>query len=258
MSGAQAILSFTSHSTLSTQSSANLHWLLALYDYLNDDDEEIRDIAASATVPILGKPLISIEASVQLLSRLTELYGATDEFRTHVACRMIGHNSSHMDSALALWGLSENDEEKEEASPLRSWTPAESQLARAMRFDDSLFVVEEQNLYIDEVRETLRWRDVFLSLPYPTSDVALAALTDWTAAGLRTLARLAGDTNGGDDGVLGWTSKPEVFAICSRIVASGAALAGNHADVEEELRKFLEEGKVTRVHGLLLGLCAGP
>ena len=32
---------------------------------------------------------------------------------------------------------------------------AEAQLAETMRFDDSLFVIEEQNLFIDEVRETL-------------------------------------------------------------------------------------------------------
>jgi hypothetical protein len=241
MAGTQAILSFTAHSPLSIQSPANIPWLLALYDYLNDDDEEIREIAASATSPILGKPLVSIEASARLLSWLAQHYGSTDEFRTHVACRMIGHPAAPAQATDAI---------------LPSWVPAGVQLARAMRFDDSLFVVEEQNLYIDEVREALRWRDVFLSLPSHPNDggsAALAALTDWTTVGLRTLQVHAE----GDDGVLGWTSKPEVFAICSRVVICGVALAEKRGDVKRELRMFAEKGGEKRVHELLLGMCEG-
>ncbi|KAK6081692.1 HEAT repeat protein [Seiridium cupressi] len=241
MAGIQAILSFTSNSSLPFQSPANLSWLLALYDYLNDDDDEIRDIAASATAPILGKPLVSIEASTRLLSWLAKQYGETAEFRTHVACRMVGQP--------AVWA-----QITDPTRILSSWDAAEADLARAMRFDDSLFVVEEQNLYIDEVRESLRWKDVFRSLAYAgDDDAAVAALLQWTTAGLRTLCAQA-ET---DDGVLGWTSKPEVFALCSRVVVCGVALAEKHADAKEELRTFVEQGKKTRVHGLLLGLCGG-
>lgn len=220
--------------------SANLPWLLALYDYLNDDDEEVRDIAASAATPILGKPVVAIEASVRLLSWLTQQYGNTEEFHTHVACRMVGHS--------AVSALVEDTEPE-------NWTPAETQLAKAMRFDDSLFAIEEQNLYIDEVREALRWKTVFPALAYAEDNAALKALVGWTATGLQTLGKIAEEQ--GDDGVLGWTSKPEVFAICSRVVVCAVALADAHDGVRAALTRFVEKGKDTRVHGLLLGMCDG-
>lgn len=238
VAGIQAILSFTRNKPLDATQPANIPWLLALYDHLNDDDEEIREIAASATTPILGKPVVSIEASVRLLAWLVRHHGSTEELRTHAACRMIGHP--------AISARVNNAE-------LQKLTPAETQLSKAMRFDASLFAVEEQNMYVDEVREALRWRSAFQSLSYPRDDAALKALVDWTIAGLRTLSKVAGER--GDDGVLGWTSKPEVFAICSRVVVSGVALATAHEEVRVELRKFVEKGRETRVHGLLLEMC---
>lgn len=240
MSGVQALRSFTASKT-ATQPSllasrAYLPWLLALYDYLNDDDEEIRDVAAAACAPILGKPLVSIEAGERLLALLADLHGPNnDEFRAHAAGRLVGHQL-------------ESDNE---------WTSAETQLARALRFDDSLFVVEEQNLYVDEVREAIRWRDAFFSsTPSSTSSSQhQEALAAWTAAGLRTLSKIADDH--ADDGVLGWTSKPEVFAICARIAVAAAALAGaGHDAVREELGAFVDRGARMRVHGLLLQMCA--
>lgn len=240
MSGVQALRSFTA-SKITTQPSlltspTYLPWLLALYDYLNDDDEEIRDVAAAACAPILGKPLVSIEAGERLLAVLADLHGPdNDEFRAHAAGRLVGHQLE-----------SDSDE----------WTPALTQLARALRFDDSLFVVEEQNLYVDEVREATRWRDAFFSSSSSTSSSQehQEALAAWTAAGLRTLSRIADDQ--ADDGVLGWTSKPEVFAICARVAIAAAALAGaGHDAVREELRAFVDRGAMTRVHGLLLQMC---
>ncbi|KAI0128637.1 putative death-receptor fusion protein-domain-containing protein [Xylariales sp. AK1849] len=236
MASILAIQSFSSHIGLETTPCSHLPWLLALYDALNDDDVEIRDIAATATAPILRKSLVSMEAGSRLLVWLRQHYRHTDEFRTHVICRMIGH-------AVICDRITD--------AVLGHWVSAEAQLAAAMQFDDSLFVVEEQNLYIDEVREAQRWRDAFRDLSYPQDDAVLEALVDWTTQGLRTLSGLAEK----DDGPLGWTSKPEVFAICSRIVISGAALAEQHLEVRKELRQFVGKGEQTRVHGLLLSMC---
>ncbi|KAI0145897.1 hypothetical protein F4776DRAFT_382398 [Hypoxylon sp. NC0597] len=233
----------------------HLSWLLALYDALNDDDDEIRAAAASAASPLLSNQrLVSVEAGRRLLRWLLACYGAVAEFRAHVACRMAGHSSSPKqdpsDSPIAV-----------AARLLENWTPAEAQLAEAMRFDDSLFVVEEQNLYVDEVREARRWRDVFSSLPpLPTpsssSPSAETTLAHWTLAGLRTLTHIVRVE--GRDGPLGWTSKPEVFAICARILISGSALAAaGDLGIKEELRRFRDEGRRAEVHGLLLGMCDG-
>ncbi|KAI0013683.1 putative death-receptor fusion protein-domain-containing protein [Xylariaceae sp. FL0662B] len=223
---------------------AHLSWLLALYDALNDDDDEIRAAAASATTPIFAQSLVSIEAGKRLLQWLGARYGATDELKKHVASRLIGQTCP---------------------SPNIIWTSAEAQLTSAMRLDASLFVVEEQNLYVDEVREAQRWRDVFASLDYnttvttssttstPAAAATATALTQWTLAGLHALLATAADTT---DGPLGWTTKPAVFALCARVLAAGAALAARgDSEVAGALRAFAEVGRRTGVHGLLLGMC---
>ncbi|KAK8089396.1 tRNA methylation protein [Apiospora hydei] len=215
MAAALSLGAFSRHVKFDSKHDAHLPWLLALYDALNDDDEEIREVAAAATEPIPGE---------------------IDEFRTQVACRMMGHYP--LCSRLS-------------DTVLGKWQPAEQQLASAMRFDDSLFVIEEQNLYIDEVREARRWREAFRGVSYKEDSAVLAALVEWARSGLQTLTRLAER----DDGVLGWASKPEVYAICARVVILGAALAGSHPAVKEELQRFFDVGHKTRVHGLLLSMC---
>ncbi|RYP79117.1 hypothetical protein DL771_000095 [Monosporascus sp. 5C6A] len=283
---------------------AHLPWLLVLYDALNDDDEEVREAAAQAAAPVLGgRPRASIEAAARLLAWLRGRYGSDAEFRARAAGRMIGHHAAH-------------NMPGEEGAGAR--IPAEQQLRVAMRFDGALFVVEEQNQYVDEVREAYRWRDVLFPPPPSSSSSAAAttattaaapelrALATWTLAGLRTLTRLlrsgvgeeteaeaeAQKTRGDDDdddGPLGWTSKPQVFAICARILISGTALLsaspappssseddGNNktttatttttegdadaedlrGEVREALRVFRDAGRRAGVHGLLLGMCA--
>lgn len=262
MSGIQAIQSLTSHlwpSPASTQPPASCHlpYLFALYDYLNDDDDEIRAAAASAAAPLLGRPLVSMEAGARLLGWLGQSFSdqassdnnsvsALPHLQAHVASRLVG---------------------QQQEKSHQGWVAAADQLTDAMRFDDSLFVIEEQNLYVDEVREALRWRGVLLSLPRPAGDDAvLAALAEWTADGLATLVRLAspGAAAGGDDGVLGWLSKPEVFAIAARVVISGAALSSLSSPqvksaqldrVRNEMARFVEVSTQTRVHGLLMDMC---
>ncbi|KAK7951761.1 uncharacterized protein PG986_007489 [Apiospora aurea] len=236
MAAALSLGAFSRHVKFDSKHDAHLPWLLALYDALNDDDEEIREVAAAATEPILGRSVVAMEGNRRLLAWLVEHYGATDEFRTQVACRMMGHYP--LCSRLS-------------DTVLGQWQPAEQQLASAMRFDDSLFVIEEQNLYIDEVREARRWREAFRGVSYKEDSAVLEALVEWARSGLQTLTRLAER----DDGVVGWASKPEVYAICARVVILGAALAGSHPAVKEDLQRFFDAGHKTRVHGLLLSMC---
>ncbi|KAI2630954.1 hypothetical protein GGR54DRAFT_584917 [Hypoxylon sp. NC1633] len=259
---------------------AHLPWLLALYDTLKDDDDEIRAAAASATSPILSNQrLVSVEAGQRLLQWLLGRYSTVAEFGAHAACRMIGHVPSPLSltSPASPQDPSHDQSASATALLLRDWVPAETQLAQAMRFDDSLFVVEEQNLYVDEVREARRWRDVFLALtptptptppptptqpssPSPSPSLSTTqptkTLSQWTLAGLQTLTRIAQAE--ARDGPLGWATKPEVFAICARILVSGAALAGaGDVGVGEEMCRFRDEGRRAEVHGLLLGMCGG-
>ncbi|KAI0429175.1 putative death-receptor fusion protein-domain-containing protein [Xylaria sp. FL1042] len=258
---------------------AHLPWLLALYDALTDDDVEVREAAAEATSPILGLALVPFEAGVRLLRWLVGHFGHEPDFLMHVAGRMAGHDFGS--TSFAITRILEGD--STDASEV-SWVPAKVQLTEAMRFDDSLFVIEEHNQYIDEVREAKRWTDVFLSSGSSgVTDArsnASKALAEWALASLRTLIEIAQSesvTNG--DGPLGWTSKPQVFAICARILLCASALVkvkntqdqlqhqGQEANrkreeqlytaVAEELDHFwqLSHDDRTRIHGLLLMMC---
>ncbi|KAI1281256.1 putative death-receptor fusion protein-domain-containing protein [Xylaria sp. FL0933] len=258
---------------------AHLPWLLVLYDALTDDDVDVREAAAQATSPILGLALVPFEAGARLLRWLASHFGHEPDFLMHVAGRMVGHNfgSASFTERRAPEGDS-ND-----ASRVR-WVPARTQLTEAMRFDDSLFVIEEHNQYIDEVREAKRWTDMFLSSgSYGAKDSrsdASKALAEWTLASLRTLIEIAQSESVTDgDGPLGWTSKPQVFAICARILLCASALlkfkierdqvqyqgqkanedkeGQIYADVAEELDRFRRLGHDgrTRIHGLLLTMC---
>ncbi|KAI0850975.1 putative death-receptor fusion protein-domain-containing protein [Daldinia vernicosa] len=245
-------------STEKNSDSAHLPWLIALYDALNDDDDEVRAAAASAATPLLSNQrLISVEAGRRLLHWLLAHYGDVDEFRAHVACRMAGNlPSSPSSSYVTLEQVPTGATPSTAKRLLKGWIPAEAQLAVAMRFDDSLFVIEEQNLYVDEVREAHRWSNIFSSLPQQYPSEATAALSQWCLSGLETLSRIA--TAEGTDGPLGWTSKPEVFAICARILIGGTALAATGDDqIRDAVKRFRDEGRRAEVSGLLLGMCAG-
>ncbi|KAI0440175.1 putative death-receptor fusion protein-domain-containing protein [Xylaria telfairii] len=259
-------------------SNAHLPWLLALYDALTDDDVEVREAAAEAASPILGLTLVPVEAGARLLRWFTAGFGNEPDFLMHVVGRMVGHNFGSY-SFVATGGMERGLAEADGSD----WVPAKVQLLEAMRFDDSLFVVEEHNQYIDEVREAKRWTEAFLSSDSATTtdgrDNATQALAEWTLAGLRALTEIAqsGSVVVGD-GPLGWTSTPQVFAICARILTCASALVelkinrdGSHSqakekteneasiytDVLEELNHFwkLGRGDEARVHGLLLRMC---
>lgn len=247
----------------------HLPWLLALYDALNDDDDEVRERAAAAAAPVLGgQQLAAMEAARRLLGWLRQGASASGAFRAHAAGRMVGHVPS-----------ADVEAETEEAGA--SWTSAEAQLREALRFDDALFVVEDQNLFVDEVREVLRWRDVLFpppppssiqpttspttsTTPSPTETPELHALASWTQDGLRALRHLveSGDVDAdadADDGPLGWASKPKVFAICARVLVCAAALSSSSipeaVQIREALAAFRDVGRAARVHGGLLRLC---
>lgn len=187
--------------------------LLALYDTLNDDDEEVRDLGSAALKHVAGVSLVPVEAAGRLLQRLAATFGSLPQFRAAVAGRIVG-----------------------------AWSPAaERQLAAALRFDDSLFAVEEQNLFVDEVRETRRWVAVFDSLSWSAaaagSDAAaaaaaavLASLESWVRGGIDKLTELA---QGEQDGPLGWASDAHAFAIATRIVHGYLVLVRSGSAGEE-------------------------
>ncbi|KAI1492499.1 hypothetical protein F5X96DRAFT_626647 [Biscogniauxia mediterranea] len=278
MAAVQAIASLSATVQLSGDKEApphpaHLRWLLALYDALNDDDDEIREAAAAAAAPILGQTLVPIEAGDRLVRWLSARYARDETFRAHVASRMIGASSypsypssPSSSSPLLLFTTTTSSS----SSPHPPWIPPAAQLlADALRPDDSLFVVEEQNLYVDEVREARRWSAAYVAVtsllpPSPSTTTVRYQLEAWLLAALRELTRLAADSseeNGSHP--LGWSSKPQVFAIAARVLLGASAVVavstseeeGRSTEIREALARFRDLGPGRRVSGLLLGLC---
>lgn len=239
---------------------AYLPFLLALYNTLIDDDDEIRDVGAVATALVTSpdphvlspQPLVAVDAAEALLSWLREHFGHTNEFRAYVACRLVGDPIVALDIGV---------------QDLAAWAPPEQQFAQALEVDESLFAVEEQNLFIDEVRETQRWADVFRALPRDydqtegddgvagkvlVMDSSLDALKGWVERALEVLAVQVGQ----DDGPLGWASGADAFALCHRVLACGKVLAEvlgeERTVITSSLARIKEIGQASRLHGLLL------
>ncbi|KKY32889.1 putative heat repeat protein [Diaporthe ampelina] len=261
MAAAMAIRSFAAAvRSAAANDAAYLPFLLALYNTLVDDDDEIRDVGAAATALVTSsdpharssQPLVAVDAADALLSWLRERFGHTHEFRAYVACRLVG------DPLIAL-DIGVQD--------LTAWASPNQQLARALEVDESLFAVEEQNLFIDQVRETERWADVFRALPrdYDQTegddgvagkvlimDSSLDALKAWVERALEALAAQFGQ----DDGPLGWASRADAFALCHRVIICGkimAELLGEEDTViASSLARLKDIGKASRLHGLLL------
>lgn len=136
---------------------------------------------------------------------------------------------------------------------------AEAQLERALDFDDSLFATEEQNLFVDEVRETERWVHAGLVEGGDDDDEAVGELVRWVEGGLKGVLRVAGER--GEDGPLGWTADQHVFAVVARVVMCAGAVEGTERGRGAGIGGLLEEWRVlggrTRVHGALLEMGRG-
>lgn len=162
-------------------------------------------MASTAAGHILGQALVPNEATTRLLQWLGEKFGNNATFRAVVVGRIVGQNSF---SALS-----------------KPWEAAKEQISRAQQFDSSLFMVEEQNLFVDEVRETYRWISVFNMISWDGQDSSLTMLDSWVRSGLGEMRQLIQK----EDGPLGWASRPDVFAICARVVHAAAALKQGYA-----------------------------
>ncbi|KAF9769372.1 hypothetical protein IL306_013219 [Fusarium sp. DS 682] len=212
----------------------HLSAILALYDLLNDDDDEIRDVGSAAVKSILGQALVPIEAANRLLLWLAEHYADNSTFRQIIVRRIMGDSRY--------------------PTPGSNVVSVEDQLQEAMKFDDSLFVIEEQNLFVDEVRETQRWVSLYKSLAWESNDPSLNSLIKWTRAGLDAMQHLASQ----EDGPLGYSSKPEVFAILSRVAHASSALARHHPDFDLRERINKSSAVLQDSQGHMSGLLLGP
>ncbi|KAB5570246.1 putative death-receptor fusion protein-domain-containing protein [Coniochaeta sp. 2T2.1] len=222
---AEALKSFCSSAGDLLTEAEHLPLLMALYDAINDDDDEVRDVAAAATVKVLGRSLAPLEAADRLLDHIASHFGDNPEFQNIVVCRLAG------------------------VSPrLKKWPDVKLTIKRAIDFDDSLFAEEEQNLFVDEVRELKRFHRVAEGLTWKSDDEYVRRLRDWVSAGLSTIVQ----PKFSDDGSLGLASDQHYFALCARLIVSRRVLARTTESVPDNDPSFASLfGHETLLHGSL-------
>lgn len=236
IAAASSVASLTHIWTLNPASKATGPLLLALslicYDLLNDDDSDIRHIAALASTKLLraqGKPglkdAVPLLTSHRLANFMATSFPRSRDLVTESLHRLTG-------------GLS---------------VPFTATLKQARKEDTSLFAKEKQNLYADTSLDAISFSRILLHTPIPHP--LLHTLTTWVQS---ALAHLTSTAHSEPDGALGWTSKSDVFALGMRVFSAAEVVlkwgeAGKRVDVLQALSVFLDVGREKEVHGLWLG-----
>ncbi|PVH78131.1 hypothetical protein DL98DRAFT_258029 [Cadophora sp. DSE1049] len=182
----------------------------ALYNVLNDDDTEIRKLASEAVSIILNTQLVPQAATSAFADHLLGLFINSEIFIKYVSAKMTGTPANSLDlgprNPLVLLFV-------------------EKQYFEARPIDKKLFAQEKQNLWLDEIADAEVWATIFGKLrassfgfhsPERPLHPVIAELVAWVQKAVTTLKKSA-TTN---DGALGWTTKPEVFAVSMRAITA--------------------------------------
>lgn len=195
--------------------------IFASYTALNDDDEDVRNVAARVATRLLSQPgthtarvVSAAVASNQLCELLATKYSELPRVTHQSIERMAGQNFCFSPS-----------------EPSTSTADANARLQEYLKEDNTLFAVEKQNLYLDPVREADTWSSVLrrMSLNAIPSHV-VEELLQWTISGLQGLVAVA---HSHEDGPLGWTSKPDVFALGMQVLNASSVLLDWHSRGKE-------------------------
>lgn len=224
---------------------------LILYDMLNDDDEELRDLAASTASWVLSCSSVSPAKSISLsplnASRLLSEFIATNYrdsqlLNTRVLRYVLGQEP-RLGSAVSGTKL----------------VPVADVAAELQKESTVLFEEEKQNLFIDEVREIDVWTGVLSSLTKDAcAEGSIRDLCGWVSEGLECLAKAATEASG-HDGLIGWASKPEMYALGVRVIslagvfvssefAAAVYISGEKDALKEKLQALLAGGRQADVH----------
>jgi hypothetical protein len=224
---AQSLSALTSLWHISATSKATSPLLLSLclllHDLLNDDDDEIRDVAALATTTLFRAQgyVQGKDTTVPILT-------------SHRLAKFLATNFSKTSHDLV------NEALKRLADPS---VPFIHVLAAARKEDTALFATEKQNLYKDDTLDAVLWSRILssLSLPAPSH----SHLKTWVLDALTMLTQTASKET---DGALGWSSKAEVFTLGIRVFCAAEVVLDG--DVMVALRRFADVGLSSEVHGL--------
>ena len=213
-----------------------------IYDLLNDDDEDIRHLAAGSTSRIVdcekgnrhGAVREPISASQDLIKFMLKRWSTDFRFATEVFQRAFGMRDSGHISSVA------------------------DRLVASSAMDTALFVEEKQNLYVDDAGATRLWSQVVFALqPSAIPRIMVRRLAEWVSEGLDSLTTRAASDG---DGPLGWTTKPDVFLLglqtvygteaILRLAEGGIVVPIRPSTLRLKLFRFGEVARAQRINQL--------
>lgn len=228
-----------------------------LYDILNDDDEELRDIAASVASWVLSYSSVSLSKAVSRSPLNAAALLAEFIARSYPDSRLLFHKIARYTTGQEPRISGSIDRTK--------LIPVSHSISELRKESTVLFAEEKQNLFIDEVREVHIWPQKLLHLNENVFDEAtVKSLFTWVSGGLEYLINATAD-DAGKDGLLGWTSKPEIFALGMRVIKVAAILVSRQFPgskclgedcrgvVEAQLGSLLNNGEKACLHQNWIG-----
>lgn len=222
---------------------------LVLYDLLNDDDDEIRDVAASAASWVLSHSSVSPNADVTLAPLNASTLLADFIIDNYKDSAYLGQRVLRY-----LTGQEPRISGSDEFSHL---VAVSDQIKEYRQESTVLFEEEKQNLFIDDVREVEVWSRALLRLTRSTyTKISLDETSAWAYDGLTYFCSLVGSEKE-PDGLLGWVSKPEIFNLGLRVIVISSALSSEVFQVDlpvqpnafrTSLESFLSAGRLSSIH----------
>jgi hypothetical protein len=226
-----------------THEAANLDYLLpslfAVYTALNDDEEEVRILGARVVAKITGDHMAPPAAADSLRKWMANRYRTSNLFAQAVTDRIFGSS------------YASTEDEGEETSAANVRKTIESSFVE----DDELFAVESQNLWIDQAGEAMKWSKVFGELSpdiFQNDATALQWIVSYATIGLEILVHILKKR---EDGAFGWSSRPEAFTSCTRIICCANTiltyLGSVSPSVEKSIKGHVLEGDFEKMKALL-------
>ncbi|CUS11994.1 unnamed protein product [Tuber aestivum] len=187
-----------------------------LYNFLHDDDEDIREEAAMIVKSVTKgeHALLPLAAADILLKRMVESFGEDEEFVREVVSRVVVNGG------------------------------VKDQLKEACTGNRILFAREKQNLFLDIHGEVVRWAAVLGGLPVNSQFIedTLNAL-----AAVREFAKEMGE-----EGPAGWLREEEAWVVFGQVVEGLGVIKRWKGDCGIEAREFLVEMKDLQAHELFV------
>ncbi|KAL4875089.1 putative death-receptor fusion protein-domain-containing protein [Aspergillus karnatakaensis] len=235
---------------------------LILYDLLNDDDEELRDIAALTASCILSYSSVSPDKAVTLSP-----LNASELFAKSIAQNYSDSQVLFTHSVRYILGLQPRVGDSSSSSSKSTGTqlvPVQVTTSELRKESTILFEEEKQNLFIESIREIDVWSSVLTKLNKPAYDEQLVKeLYTWISDGLTAFSDILASEDG-EDGLVGWMAKPEAYTLGVRLLSLAGVLISREVGdlgllgdkqgvLKEKLQVLLERGRVGLFHADLLG-----